>query len=173
MIKDYLELGQIVGTHGIRGEIRINPWCDSPDFAKKFKTVYFDNKGENSIKVTSSRAHGNIILMKLEGIDSIDSAQNLRNKMLYIKRADARLPEGTWFIEELIGCKVFDADDNEKLYGDITDVSQTGANDVWHITDENGTEYLIPSIKEVVIKVEVAENRVFIRPLKGIFEDAD
>lgn len=172
MIKDYLELGQIVGTHGIRGEIRINPWCDSPDFAKKFRTVFFGKNGENAVKVISCRPHGNIILMKLDGIDTIESAEKLKNKMLYIKREDARLPEGTWFIEELIGCKVFDAD-TDACYGKITDVSQTGANDVWHITDDKGTEYLIPSIKEVVIDVNVSDNKVKIKPLKGIFDDAD
>lgn len=172
MIKDYLELGQIVGTHGIKGEIRINPWCDSPDFAKRFKTVYFDSKGSGACKIISCRAHGNIILMKLENTDTIEQAEKLRNRILYIKRADAKLPEGTWFIEELISCEVFDAD-TSRCYGIITDVSQTGANDVWHITDSNNNEYLIPAIKDVVVDVKVNENKVFIRPLKGIFEDAD
>lgn len=173
MIKDYLELGQIVGTHGVKGEIRINPWCDSPDFAKKFKTVYFDSQGNNSIKVVSSRPHGNIILMKLENIDTVEAAQALRNKVLYIKRSDAKLPQGSWFIEELIGCEVYDADDQQRVYGTVTDVLSTGANDVWQITDGNGEEYLIPSIREVVIDVDVAKNCVKIRPLKGIFDDAD
>ena len=173
MKKDYLELGQIVGTHGIKGEIRVNPWCDSPDFAKGFRTVYSDSKGTQPVKVTACRSHGNIILMKLENINSINDAEKLKNRMLYIKRDDANLPEGTWFIEELIGCEVFDADDGAKLYGRITDVSPTGANDVWHITDGNNNEYLIPSIKEVVIEVNVEENFVKIRPMKGIFDNAD
>ncbi len=173
MIKDYLELGQIVGTHGIKGEIRINPWCDSPDFAKKFRTVYFDREGKAPVKVITSRAHGNIILMKLENVETVEAAQTLRNRILYIKRTDASLPKGTWFIEELIGCDVYDADDEGIRYGKITDVSPTGANDVWHITDDDGIEFLIPSIKEVVISVDVEKNSVIIRPLKGIFDDAD
>jgi len=172
MKKDYLELGQKVGTHGIRGEIRINPWCDSPDFVKGFRTVYFDDKGQKEIKVVSGRPHGNIILMKLEGIESIEAAEKLRNRILYIRSSDVKLPVGTWFIEELIGCDALDSDDLHK-YGTITDVSQTGANDVWHITDDSGTEYLIPAIKDVVIDVDVAENKALIRPLKGIFDDAD
>ncbi len=172
MVKEYLELGQIVGTHGIRGEVRVNPWCDSPSFAKGFKKVYFDNKGLESVKVNACRPHGNIILMKLDGIDSVNDAETYRNKMLYIKRDDASLPEGTWFIEELIGCDVFDVDNNT-FYGVISDISETGANDVWHITDSNGIEYLIPSIKQVVIDVNIIENRILIRPLKGIFDDAD
>ena len=86
MIKEYLELGQIVGTHGIKGEIRINPWCDSPEFAKRFKVVYFDKTGSKSCKIVSQRPHGNIILMKLEGYNSIEESGLLKNKMLYIKR---------------------------------------------------------------------------------------
>lgn len=173
MIKEYLELGQIVSTHGIRGELRVNPWCDSPEFAKQFKTVYFDKKGEKSAKVTLCRPHGNIILMKLDTVNSVDEAAALRNTVLYIKRADANLPEGTWFIEELIGCTVLDADDTDKKYGVLTDVSSTGANDVWYVTDDEKNEYLLPAIKDVVIKVDVADNKAYIRPLKGIFDDAD
>ena len=172
MKKEYLELGKIVGTHGIRGELRVNPLCDTPEFAKRFKTLYYDSKGVDPVKVISSRTHGNIILMKLEGVESIEQAEKLRNKILYLKREDAALPDGSWFIAELIGCEVLDADDGKK-YGTLTDVSETGANDVWYITDDKGDEYLIPAIKEVVINADVADNKVYIRPLKGIFEDAD
>ena len=172
MIKDYLELGQVVGTHGVRGEMRINPWCDSPDFAKGFKMVYLDSKGLTPVKVTACRPHGNIILMKLENVTTVEEAQKMRNKIIYIKRSDASLPEGTWFIEELIGCEVFDADSSRR-YGVISDISPTGANDVWHIVDDENNEYLIPSIKEVVIEVNVMDNFVKIRPMKGIFDNAD
>lgn len=172
MLKEYLELGQIVGTHGIRGELRINSWCDSPDFAKGFRKVYFGKNDGCEIKVVGCRTHGNLVLMKLDGIDTIETAEKYRNKIIYIKRSDAHLPEGTWFIDELIGCDVYDFDSG-CLYGKITDISETGANDVWHITDKNGKDYLIPSIKEVVIEVNVAEDIVKIRPLKGIFDDAD
>lgn len=172
MIKEYLELGQITGTHGIRGELRVNPWCDSPEFAKRFKTLYFDRKGNSSVKVRSCRPHGNIILLSLYGVDTVEAAQELKNKTLYLKRSDAALPDGVWFIEELTGCTVFDADDTEKIYGTLSEVSQTGANDVWHISAP-GAEYLIPAIKEVVIKTDVENNAVYIRPLKGIFDDAD
>ena len=173
MIKNYLELGQIVGTHGVKGELRVNPWCDSPAFAKGFKALYLDKNGNKSVRVASCRPHGNLILLTLEGIDSMEKAQALKNTVLYIKRSDARLPEGTWFIDELIGCEARDADDRDILYGILTDVSQTGANDVWHIGDKQGREYLIPAIKEVVIQADMENNTVYIRPLKGIFDDAD
>ena len=171
MIKDFLAVGQIVGTHGVRGEMRINPWADSPDFLKQFKTLYYDAEGKSSVKVISARPHGNIVLMKLEGIDTVEAASVMRNKRLYMRRADARLDDGVYFIEELIGCDVIDADDESKQYGKISDVSETGANDVWHITDDGGKEYLIPAIPSVVIDTDVKENRVLIRPMKGIFDD--
>lgn len=171
MIKDFLAVGQIVGTHGVRGEMRINPWADSPDFLKQFKTLYYDAEGKSSVKVISTRPHGNIVLMKLEGIDTVEVASAMRNKRLYMRRADARLDDGVYFIEELIGCDVIDADDESKQYGKISDVSETGANDVWHITDDGGKEYLIPAIPSVVIDTDVKENRVLIRPMKGIFDD--
>ena len=173
MIKPFLELGQIVSTHGVRGELKINPWCDDPAFAKNFDTVYFDKKGQNAVRVLSCRAHKNMILMLLEGYDSIEKAETLRNRMLWIRRSDVLLPEGVWFIEELIGCRVLDADDNDVCYGTLTDVSKTGANDVWTVKGENGREYLLPAIKDVVIGADVENDRVFIRPLKGIFDDAD
>lgn len=169
MIKEYLEIGKITSTHGIKGEMRVQPWCDSPEFMKKFKTLYLDKKGEKPVKV-SCRQGGNMVIMKVQGIDTVEEASKYREKVLYMKRSDAKLPEGTWFIQELIDCKVTDADDENKTYGVISDVSQTGANDVWHIS-QGDKEYLIPAIPSVVISTDVAEGIIKIRPLKGIFED--
>ncbi len=169
MIKDYLEIGKITSTHGIKGEMRVQPWCDSPEYMKKFKTLYLDKKGENPLSV-SSRPNGNMVIMKAAGIDTVEEAARYRDKILYMKRADAKLPEGTWFIQELIDCTVIDADDESKTYGVISDVSQTGANDVWHIK-QGDREYLIPAIPSVVISTDVVIGVIKIRPLKGIFDD--
>lgn len=171
MVKAYLELGVINGTHGVKGEMRFTPWCDSPEFAARFKTLYFDCEGKAPVKVLSSRVHGNVVLIALDGIDSVEKAQTMRGKVLFMRRSDAKLPKGTWFVQELTGCTVLDADTGE-CYGTLTDVSVTGANDVWHITSQEGTEYLIPAIPDVVIDTDVAQNRITIRPLKGIFDDA-
>ena len=173
MIKSFLPLGKIVGTHGVRGEVKVAPWCDGPDFAKQFKTVYFSSNGDDPIAVVSVRSHKNQILMLLEGVGSIDEAETLRNRVLYFKRSDGDLSPGTWFIEELIGCDAFDADDPAKRYGRLTDVLKTGANDVWQITDDGGKDYLLPAIRDVAVGADVASGKVFIRPLKGIFNDAD
>lgn len=170
MKKDFLQVGEIVGTHGVRGEMRVNPWCDSPAFLKKFKTLYLDEKGEKSLQIKSAREHGNVALIVAEDIDTVEKAQSMRSKVLYIKRDDARLQKGSYFIAELIDCTVFDADDESIVYGVISDVSETGANDVWYI-EKDGREYLIPAIKDVVVSVDVEEGKILIRPLKGIFDD--
>lgn len=171
MIKDYLEIGQIVSTHGIKGEVRLNPWCDGPEFVKKFKTLYGTEKGENAFRIVSCRAHGNVAVVKLDGVDTVEQARALKNTVLYMKRSDVNLPEGKWFISELISCEVLDADDNSKKYGVITDVDSGLANDVWYIETEAGQQVLIPAIKDVVINCDVKNNVVYIRPLRGLFDE--
>ena len=171
MLREYLEIGKIVSTHGIKGEVRVDPWCDSPEFMKRFKTLYFDSKGEKSVRVLSCRPHGNIVILSLEGVSNIEQASALRNRVLYMNRKDARLPEGHYFIQDLVGCTVVDADDPGVIYGKLNDVSETGANDVWHVMAKNGKEYLLPAIGSVVIETDVEAGVVRIRPLRGIFDD--
>ncbi len=170
MKKDYIETGKFVGTHGVRGGLRVQPWCDSPDFLCQFKKLYLKNGGEyQPIKIKTSKPHGNVVIMEVDGVNSMDDAEALRGKVLYIERKDLKLEAGQYLISDLIGSKVYDVD-TENLLGEISDVSKTGANDVWHIT-RAGKEYLIPVIDDVVINVNIDENKVLIRPLKGIFED--
>lgn len=169
MIKEYLEIGKIASAHGIKGEMRVQPWCDTPEYMKSFKTLYLDKKGERPIAV-KSRPNGNMVIMKIQGVDTVESAAEYRNKIIYMKRSDAKLPDGTWFIQELIDCTVIDADKEDIVYGVISDISQTGANDVWHIKKDD-KEYLIPAIPDVVIDTDVVKGIIKIRPLKGIFDD--
>lgn len=171
MLKQYLETGEIVGTHGIKGEARVHPWSDTPDFLCRFNTFYLDAEGKNNIKVKSSRVHGNMVLVKFDGYDTIEQTEKLRGKVIYIKRSDAKLPDGRSFIQDIIGCEAFDVDTDKKL-GDVTDVITGIANDVWTITD-NGKDYLIPAIDDVVISKDLENNKVFIRVMKGIFDDED
>lgn len=170
MLKNFLEIGQIVGTHGVKGELRVNAWCDDANFFINFTTLYWTPNDEFPIRLVAARPHGNIVLCKLEGIESIQAASSLRNKVLYIKREDAKLANGSYFIQELIDCSVFDVDTGKK-YGILVDVSKTGANDVWHIKDERNEEYLIPAIDEVVVRVDIVSGKIEIRPMKGIFAD--
>lgn len=171
MKKQYLDSGKIVGTHGIKGEVRIEPWCDSPEFLCAFKKLYLDEKGQTFIEV-KSRPHKNITLAKIKGVDTIEAAEKLRGKIVYINRDDITLDEGVNFVQDLIGLEVKDAE-NGTVYGRITDVLRTGANDVYEITDSNNKKYLAPVIDEVVEEINVDGGFVLIRPMKGIFDDED
>lgn len=167
-MEQYLEIGKIVGTHGLKGELRVDPWCDSPQFLCGFKTLYLTN-GKTKLSV-SSRAHKNIAIVKAKGIDSIEEADKLRGKILYMNRNDAKLSDGEYFIQDLIGLAVIDID-NGTVYGKLTDVFKTGANDVYQVTDNNKNDYLIPVIDDVVKEINLEEKKVLIKPLKGIFDN--
>lgn len=179
MKKQYLEVGQIVTVQGIKGEVRVNPWCDDPDFLLDFDSLYFAEKNKSGeityseIKIENARSQKNIVVMKLEGINTVEEAQRLRNKIFYMSREDVELDEGVYFVQDLIGLKVIDADDNNKVYGEIVEVSQTGANDVYHIKAEDAKLYYIPAIPQVVITTDIENCIMEIRPLKGLFEDED
>ena len=170
MKKEFLEVGQFVGTHGVRGMVRIQPWSDNGEFLTQFKKFYLNN-GETKIEMSKIAPHGNVVIAQIKGVDSIEQAESFRGKTLYIKRSDARLPEGRYFISEIIGSKVFDAD-TDKLLGILNDVSPTGANDVWHIKSGD-KEYLVPAIDDVIVSVNIDTEQIVIRPLKGIFDDED
>ncbi len=169
MKKEFLEAGKIVGTHGVAGMVRIQSWCDSNEFFCKFKKLFLNESGTGEIAVSSSKPHGNVVIAKLKGYDSIDVAETLRNKIVYVNRNQMNLEEGAYLIQDLIGCSVFDIDNNAFL-GKICDVSKTGANDVWHI-ENNSREYLIPKIDDIVKQVDIDNEKVLIKPIKGIFDD--
>jgi len=129
MLKKFIEIGKIVGTHGIKGEMRVQPWSDSTEFLSQFKKVYLDSEGNGCLDV-AIRPHGNVALMKADSIMAIEQAEKLRNKIIYIDRNDASIKTGRYFIQDIIGCTAYDAD-NGKIYGKVTDIFSTGANDVW------------------------------------------
>ncbi len=168
MKKEFLQAGQFVGTHGVKGMVRIQPWSDDTGFLTGFKKFYL-NGGNTPIELNKITPHGNVVIAAIRGVDTIEAAEKYRGKTLYIKRTDAKLPEGRYFISEIIGSQVFDAD-NDTLLGTLTDVSKTGANDVWHIT-RDGKEYLIPAIDDVIADVDIDNDIIRIKPLKGIFDD--
>ena len=168
MHKRYLECGKIVSTHGLRGEVRVQPWCDGPGFLLDFSTFYFEGGGK-SLAVEGARIHKNLLILKLAGVDNIDAAAALRGKVLYIDRDDAPMDEGEHFIQDLLGLRVVDADTGEE-YGKITDVLATGANDVYELTGQQGEKKLVPVIPDVVIETDIEGGVVRIRPLEGLFE---
>ena len=172
MRKKFLEVGKIVSTHGLKGDVKVDPWCDDGEFLCEFEELYLDSAGKEKIKVLSAKVHKNIVLMRLDGIDSIEKAELLRGKILFMDRDDVELPEGEHFIQDILGLGVFDVDTN-RCYGKVTDVLKTGANDVYQVTSDDGKDYLIPVIDEVICEVDVDNNFMKIRPLKGIFDDED
>ncbi len=167
----FLEIGEIVGTHGVRGEVRVNPWCDAPAQLTPVKTLYWDADGTRAVKV-ACRPHKNVALVTLSGVTDVNAAAALRGRVLYAARGDLRLPEDRHFVADLIGMAVVDADSGER-YGTLTDVSYTGANDVYHMADTAGREVLIPVIPDVVIAVDEDTDTVKIRPIKGLLNDED
>lgn len=173
MKKEFLECGKVVTTHGIRGELKVQPWCDGPEFLCDFPTLYLDGQGSASLRVVSAKAHKNMTIIKVEGIDTMEAAEGYRGKILFIRRSDAHMEPGDYFIQDLIGLRVVDGDDPNLAYGTLSDVSETGANDVYHITTPQGGEVLIPAIKQVVLSVDLEGETMVIRPLKGLFDDAD
>ena len=171
MKQKYLKIGKIVGSHGIKGMVRVECWCDSPDFLCKFKRLFTAENNDSELKIEKASAHKNIALLKIKSIDTIEQAEEMRGTVLYIFRDDAKLEKGRYFIEEIIGCKVFDKNSDE-YYGIISDISPTGANDIWHIKNDD-KEYLFPSVPIFVFNVDIDNEKVYIDPPKGIFEDED
>lgn len=167
MKKQYLEAGKIVTTHGIKGEVKIMPYTDYPELLCEFERLFL-GKNHEEIIVERSRVSKNMIIAKLEGYDTPEASEKLRNKILYMHRDDLELDEDTYFIQDLIGLEVSDADSGF-VYGKIIDVMQTGANDVYVIQGKD-REYLVPAIPEVVISTDIDENTMTIRPLEGLFE---
>ncbi len=170
-LKKYIETGKVVNTHGVMGEIKVKPWSDSPDFLTHFDRFYLSDKGGRALKCEKCRVHKDMVLIKIKGIDTVEQAEQLRGKVLYIDRSDAQLDDGEYFIQDLIGCDVYDQETG-KLLGRLADITQTGANDVWHI-EFDGRTYLVPAIPDVLGEISLEEKKAVIRPLKGIFDDED
>ncbi len=165
--KKLLEVGKIVSVFGIKGEVKVQPWCDTPQFICDFDTLYY--KSGTPVVVERSRVQKNMVVMKIKGTDTVEDAQKLRNRVLYIDRDDVELDEGCYFVQDLIGLTVIESKDG-KVYGKISDVSETGANDVYHIKDDDGREYLIPAIPDVIDSVDIEGGVMKITALEGLFD---
>ena len=170
--KQFLEIGKITNVHGLHGEVKVYPWCDDAAFLCSFDTLYTDKKGTKSVNILRARVQQSVVILQIEGVETREAAEAMRGTILYMDREDVELEEGTYFIQDLIGLTVLDADSG-KVWGKITDVMQTGANDVYAIRSEEGREYLAPAIPDVVLNTDIEAGTMTIRPLKGLFEDAE
>ncbi len=166
-MEKYLEVGKIVTTHGVKGDVKVIPWCDTANFICDFETLYTKN-GEHSFHVIRARVLGNMAILRFEGIDNPNKAEELRQTVLYIDRDDAKLPEGSYFVADLIGLSVYD--EEGKLYGKIKDVLKTGANDVYEIISDENKLYYIPAIPDVVLNTDIEGGRMTIHPMEGLFD---
>lgn len=164
MDKRFLEAGEVVGTHGIQGEVKILPWADGPEFLLGFKTLYLNGK---PYAVRSSRVHKTCVLAKLEGVDTPEQATLLRKQVVTVDRTGVKLPDGAVFIADLIGCRALDDDGSE--FGKITDVLTMPSSDVYVIKGEK--TYMIPAVKAFVREVNVAEGFVRLHLIEGMATD--
>jgi 16S rRNA processing protein RimM len=162
MYKQQLEAGKIVNTHGVRGEVKIQPWANTPEFLTGFKRFFIDGK---PIGIKASRVHKDCIIASLDGVDHIDAAIRLKNKVIYIDRDDISLSEGEHYISDLIGLSACDADSGEAL-GKITEVISLPSNDVYVISGTR--EILVPVVPEFVKEVNLDAGTVRIKLIEGM-----
>lgn len=165
MKQDFLEVGKITNTHGIMGEVRVEPWADSPNFLCKFETLYV-GKTQWPIRVERARVHKNMAIIKFEGITDMNGALAMKNQVLYIARKDVDLPAGHFFLADLIGLEVRDADTGNVL-GHIAEVLTPPANNVY-VVKGGERELLIPAVPDFVPETNVDSGYITVRLIEGL-----
>ena len=162
----HIEIGKIVNTHGLRGHLKVEPWCDGVETFEYLKRVFVNN---NEYKIESIKTQKNLFLLKLENLDAIEDAEKLKNKIIFAVESEMPpLPEGTFYIKDIIGLSVYDG---EKFIGKIVDWIETGANNVYVIKRDNGKDVLIPAIDSVVKEIDIENNKMSVNMLEGLMED--
>lgn len=166
--EDLITIGKIAGTYGYQGMVRIAPMTDFPERFKKLKRVIVShNNAAREVNVEDARPHGETYLLKLEGIDNREDAQEYRNALLQIEPGQLYpLPEGYYYHFQLQGLSVYD--EEKGLLGELTEILETGANDVYVVKSAEYGEVLLPAIKEVILEVNLEENRMLVRLLPGL-----
>ena len=170
-LEDLLQVGILSSTHGVRGEIKVFPTTDDVKRFKKNKEYILGTKNGNmDVRVESVKFFKQFVILKFEGIDTLDDILAYKGCSLYVNRAHAvKLQKDEYFIADLIGVEVFDEDDN--YIGKLTDVLETGANDVYEITTEDDKVYLFPAIKECIKKVDMDHKKITAYVMPGLMED--
>lgn len=162
-----IKIGRIVNAHGIRGEVRVQPRDGDPAFLTQFKTFYFQNG--QAITPASSHVHKSLVLMKLPGVDDMNAALALKDRDLYIRREDAKLPEGAYFDDELLGMDVYNADTGGRL-GELVKVEPYPAHKVYTVKGDK--TYLIPAVKGAFIaSVDLENDRMDVHVWEGLADD--
>lgn len=168
-MKQFLEVGKVNNTHGIRGELKFTLWCDDINYLKQLKVLYLDDKGEKPVKIISVRPQKNIAILKLENINTIEQAEELKGRVLYCNRDDAVIDEDANYIADLIGCYVVDIDTEEE-YGQVKDVLNYGSCDIYDI-ESWGRHTLIPATPDIVKEINTEYQVIRIKRMKGLFDE--
>ena len=165
-----LQVGVITTTHGIRVEVKVFPTTDDPKRFKKLKKVILEeNSGEIILEIESVKFFKNLVILKFKNIDSINDVEKYKGKKMFIDRKDAvKLNRNEYFIADLIGCQVVDEEDN--TIGILKDVLETGANDVYIVTNGEGRELLFPAIKECILNVDVVKQVIKVHVMPGLID---
>ena len=161
MKERFIEAGEIVNTHGVRGEVKILPWTDSAEFLVAFRTLYIDGR---PVKVRSSRVHKQTVLASLEGVEDVNAAMRLKGRRVFIDRADAKLPEGGYFIQDIIGAEVV-TEDGESI-GKLAEVMDAPASMIYVVRGER--ERLIPAVPEFILKTDADAGIITVRLIEGM-----
>lgn len=163
MNKELLEVGKIVNTHGVRGDVKITPWTDTPDVFAKIKTLII---GGDTFKVKSSRVHKSLVISTLEYVDSIETAILLKNKVVLASRENIELEDGKYFISDIIGLRALNVNNANEELGIISDVLTLPAHRVYVIKGER--EILIPAVPEFIAQTDIDKGYVKIRLIEGL-----
>ncbi|MGL5256772.1 MAG: ribosome maturation factor RimM [Proteocatella sp.] len=162
-------IGQIVNTHGLKGDMKIYPYTDYPERFEEVEYLFIEGEGDKKWNIENVRYQKNMVLLKLKGIDTIEAAEELRERNLFIDDSNRRvLDEDENMISDLVGLNVYLEDLTP--VGTVKDVLQYTANDVYVIVNEEGKEFLIPALKQFIPVVDVKNNKVIITPIKGMLE---
>ena len=163
-----MQVGKIVNTHGLRGEVKLTSWCDSPALFSDFDYIYIDGQ---KVQIKDVRFHKGTVILKLDGVNDITAAELLKNKIAEADKAQlGELPEGSFFIVDLIGLKV-QTDDGRDL-GILIDVLQTGSNDVYVVKSDE-KELLLPAVKQCVLNTDIEIGIMTVHMLEGLEDLVD
>ena len=167
-MEQFLEIGQIVNTFGIKGMVKIKPFTDDINRFDRLKKIYISNKNEKKeYQIQEVKYHKNMVLLQLEGITKIEEAEKLKNEYLKIKRENAiPLEEDTYFVVDLIGLNVY-SDENEYL-GELIDIFNTGSNDISVVRREEKPQLLLPAIKDVIKQIDIENKKIIVHLIKGL-----
>lgn len=163
-----LEVGQIVNTFGIKGMVKVMPFTDDIKRFDKLDKVYIEkNKSKKEYKIEEVKYHKNMVLIKFEGIDKIEQAEELRNSYLTVSRDSVEeLEEGRYYIVDLLGLDVYT--DEQVLLGTLDDIFNTGSNDIYVVKNKEGKQILLPAIEDVIKQVDLENKKIIVHLLPGL-----